>query len=81
MAYEPEVYIIPANVSHAGKILGGMIEIRNMVEAINHVYVPRRWAGDIKKHLPSNLRPKVRIDRIFYTPLSDWKRNPLRNSL
>lgn len=34
MAYEPEVYIIPANVSHAGKILGGMIEIRNMVEAI-----------------------------------------------
>ena len=51
----------------------------DMVDAINHVYVPRRWAGDIKKHLPSNLRPKARIDRIFYTPLSDWKRNPLGN--
>lgn len=53
----------------------------DMVGAINHVYVPRRWAGDIKKHLPSNLRPKVRIDRIFYTPLSDWKRNPLGHFL
>lgn len=53
----------------------------DMVEAINHVYIPRRWAGDIKKHLPLNLRPKVRIDRIFYTPLSDWKRNPLGNLL